>query len=174
MIDLEVEYGSTPELTADMVRSQLELLVHDEVFKSSKRSVAFLRYVVEQTLRGSADQIKERTIGVEVFERDPSYDTNSDHIVRTAAVELRKRLATYYVDGRHRHELRMWLLPGSYIPRFTLPGQVTEHGDGGGLDIQVEHAAHLQISPQPERRKKHRLAYLWTGVAALLSLAALA
>jgi len=58
MIDLEVEYGSTPELTADMVRSQLELLVHDEVFKSSKRSVAFLRYVVEQTLRGSADQIK--------------------------------------------------------------------------------------------------------------------
>ena len=50
-----------------MIRAQLDLLVRDEVFRSSKRSVAFLKYVVEQTLNGSADQIKERTIGVEVF-----------------------------------------------------------------------------------------------------------
>jgi hypothetical protein len=187
MIDLEVAYGSTAELTADMVRAQLELLVHDEVFRSSKRSVTFLRYVVQQTLIGSADQIKERTIGVEVFGRDPSYDTNSDHIVRTAAVELRKRLATYYVDERHRHELRMWLLPGSYIPKFTLPGQLkhapAEQGDGNGLDVQIEHGAHLQISPTAqsketvgplERQKKHRFAYMWTGIAALLCIAALA
>jgi hypothetical protein len=165
MIDVEVEYGSTPELTADMIRAQLELLVHDEVFRSSKRSVTFLRYVVEQTLNGSADLIKERTIGIEVFDRDPSYDTNSDHIVRTAAVELRKRLATYYVDERHRHELRMWLVPGSYIPRFTLPGQ---QDDGNALDIQSSPVA----QSKEERQKKHRLAYIWSGVAALLCLAA--
>ena len=71
MIEAEIEYGATPELTADMIRAQLDLLVRDEVFRSSKRSVAFLKYVVEQTLNGSADQIKERTIGVEVFGRDP-------------------------------------------------------------------------------------------------------
>jgi hypothetical protein len=123
MIEDEVEYGATAELTAEMIRAQLDLLIRDDVFRSSKRSVAFLKYVVEQTLNGSADQIKERTIGVEVFERHPSYDTNLDHIVRTAATELRKRLATYYVDEKHRSELRMGLVPGSYIPRFTLPGQ---------------------------------------------------
>ncbi len=122
MAELEIEYGVAPELTAEMIRGQLELLVRDEVFRSSRRSVAFLRYVVEQTLAGMADQIKERAIGVEVFGRDPSYDTNVDHIVRTAATELRKRLATYYVDEKHRSELRMTMLPGSYIPRFTLPG----------------------------------------------------
>jgi hypothetical protein len=123
MIETEIEFGATPELTADMIRAQLDLLVHDEVFRSSKRSVAFLKYVVEQTLSGSADQIKERTIGAEVFGRDPSYDTNLDHIVRTAATELRKKLATYYVDEKHRSELRMELVPGSYIPRFVLSGQ---------------------------------------------------
>jgi hypothetical protein len=123
MVEAEVEYGTTPELTADMIREQLDLLVRDEVFRSSKRSVAFLKYVVEKTLIGSTDQIKERTIGVEVFGRDPSYDTNIDHIVRTAATELRKKLATYYVDEKHRSELRMGLVPGSYIPKFTLPGQ---------------------------------------------------
>ncbi len=119
MLDVEVEFGTTPEITAEMVRAQLELLVRDEAFRSSKRSIAFLRYVVEQTLAGQADQIKERTIGIEVFGRDPSYDTNVDHVVRTAAAELRKRLATYYVDKKHDSELRMALVPGSYVPRFT-------------------------------------------------------
>jgi hypothetical protein len=103
-------------------------LVRDHAFRSSKRSVAFLRYVVEQTLNGSADRIKERTIGIEVFEREPSYDTNLDHVVRTAATELRKRLAIYYGEEKHRSELRIGLIPGSYIPRFTRYAQaaVTE------------------------------------------------
>lgn len=124
MAEEEVEYRVAPELTAELIRSQLELLVRDEAFRSSRRSVAFLRYVVEQYLAGMAEQIKERAIGVEVFERDAAYDTNADHIVRTAAAELRKRLATYYVDEKHRAELRITIAPGSYIPRFTLPGDV--------------------------------------------------
>ncbi|HKN22466.1 MAG TPA: hypothetical protein VJX73_13675 [Terracidiphilus sp.] len=153
MIDAEVEYGATPDLTASMIRAQLDLLVRDDGFRSSKRSVAFLKYVVEQTLNGSADQIKERTIGVEVFERDPNYDTNVDHIVRTAATELRKRLATYYVDERHRSELRIDLVPGSYVPRFTYPGQ----GRHSLIDPEAEaaeagfetHSAHIQFGPVP-------------------------
>ncbi|MGA2754250.1 MAG: hypothetical protein ABSE53_10805 [Terracidiphilus sp.] len=155
MIETESKDGTTPELTAEMIRAQLDLLIRDEVFRSSKRSVAFLKYVVEMTLNGSADQIKERTIGVEVFGRDPSYDTNLDHIVRTAATELRKRLATYYVDEKHRSELRMGLIPGSYIPRFTLPGQA-RHGaleteiEAGAPDTGLDtHAAHFQIGPVP-------------------------
>src|ERR1035441_2342486 len=91
MIDLEVEGGVAVGLTAEMIRAQLDLLVRDEVFRSSRRSVAFLRYVVEQTLSGSASQIKERTIGVEVFGREPTYDTNGDHIVRTAATRSEER-----------------------------------------------------------------------------------
>jgi len=153
MIETLAQYGTTPDLTAEMIRAQLDLLIRDEVFRSSKRSVAFLKYVVEMTLNGSADQIKERTIGVEVFGRHPSYDTNLDHIVRTAATELRKKLATYYVDEKHRSELRMGLIPGSYIPRFTLPGQ----GRHAAVETEIEtespeapfetHAAHIQIGP---------------------------
>jgi len=155
MIEAEVEFGTTPELTADMIRGQLGLLVRDDVFRSSKRSVAFLKYVVEQTLNGSADQLKERTIGIEVFGRDPSYDTNLDHIVRTAATELRKKLATYYVDEKHRNELRMGLVPGSYVPRFTLPGQAKHVPHESGADVDVAdtpfepHGAHIQFAPVP-------------------------
>jgi hypothetical protein len=121
MVESQIEDGARVEISAAKVREQLDLLVRDDAFRSSKRSVAFLTYVVEQTLKGSADLIKERTIGVEVFEREPSYDTNLDHVVRTAATELRKRLAIYYGDEKHRTELKIGLLPGSYIPRFALP-----------------------------------------------------
>ena len=186
MIESEVEYGTTPELTADMIRAQLDLLVRDEVFRTSKRSVAFLKYVVEQTLNGSANQIKERTIGVEVFGRDPSYDTNLDHIVRTAATELRKKLATYYVDEKHRSELRMGLIPGSYIPRFELPGPTRHTAVESAAEWETPeapteaHSEHFQfasipvagskaVSKQPVQRSKR-----WRKGVVVLSITAIA
>jgi hypothetical protein len=177
MIDVEVEFGASPELSADMIRAQLELLVRDEVFRASKRSVAFLKYVVEQALAGQADQIKERSIGIEVFGRDPSYDTNLDHIVRTAAAELRKRLATYYVDEKHRSELRMIMLPGSYIPRFTLPNHHMAEQSAEEASPAENHHAHLyaglpqteQISEGERPRPRH-----WPWVVGTLGVIALA
>lgn len=116
-----VEALRSVEPTEEMVRNQLKALIEDQAFRSSRRSIAFLRYVVEQTLQGSAEHLKERTIGIEVFERDPLYETSEDHVVRTAATELRKRLAIYYGNEKHRSELHILLRPGSYVPQFTLP-----------------------------------------------------
>ncbi len=178
MIQQEIEFGANAELTAEMIHAQLDLLVRDDVFRSSKRSVAFLKYVVEQTLNGSADQIKERTIGIEVFGRDPSYDTNLDHIVRTAATELRKKLATYYVDEKHRSELRMDLVPGSYVPRFSFPGQGTHPAGEPGAEPESTsgpfqtQSAHFGLAPVPlpgkriqEKEAAHRKAKLYRGIA---------
>jgi hypothetical protein len=155
MVEIEVEDGPKVEISTGKIREQLDLLVRDQAFRSSKRSVAFLRFVVEQTLNGSADSIKERTIGVEVFEREPSYDTNLDHVVRTAATELRKRLAIYYGEEKHRSELRIGLIPGSYIPRFTLPAPA--QADFTGTDIAPERGvvphppdgSHVEVYHEP-------------------------
>ena len=121
MSTVEAQERVHPEVSPEAVREQLEVVVRDPAFRSSKRSVEFLRYVVAKTLEGAADEIKERTIGIEVFGRDPAYDTNIDHVVRTAAIELRKRLSIYYGQEWHRSELRISMVPGSYIPRFTVP-----------------------------------------------------
>lgn len=109
-------------VAADEIIQQVERVLCNPTVSSSKRSVAFLRYVVAETLRGT-DSIKERTIGVELYGRSPAYDTNLDHVVRTAAVELRKRLAIYYGDPQHAGELRITILPGSYVPRFHWPAE---------------------------------------------------
>jgi len=80
-----------------------------------------LRYVVERSLEGHSDHLKERTLGVEVFGREPDYDTNLDPVVRTSAVEIRKRIAQYYSDAAHESEIRIDFPPGTYLPEFRHP-----------------------------------------------------
>ncbi len=80
-----------------------------------------LRYVTECALGGRVDHLKERTLGVEVFHRAPDYDTNLDPVVRTTAVEIRKRIAQYFQEPGHESELRICVPAGSYLPEFRMP-----------------------------------------------------
>lgn len=96
-------------------------MVADPLFSHSKRYPNFLRYIVQRTLEGATADLKERTLGVAVFGRDPAYDTNTDPIVRATASEIRRRIAQYYQAPGREHEIRIDLSPGSYIPEFTLP-----------------------------------------------------
>src|SRR5438552_143370 len=65
---------STAERAA--IREQLERMLANPLFKNSKRYPNLLRYIVERTLEGSPGELKERTLGIEVFGRSPAYDTN--------------------------------------------------------------------------------------------------
>ena len=104
-----------------VVREQLDRLVSHPLFANSKRYPALLAYAVEQTLRGNSSELKERSIGVEVFGRLADYDANADPIVRITAGEVRKKLAQYYNDSGHGDELVIELPTGSYVPVFHAP-----------------------------------------------------
>jgi hypothetical protein len=110
---------------------QLERIVRSKHFRNSKRYPTFLRFVVEQTLAGKTEGLKERILGVDVFGRPNHYNTNEDPIVRVTAGEIRKRIAQYYQEPGHEEELRIDLPLGSYVPHF-LPAartiQIAEHG----------------------------------------------
>jgi hypothetical protein len=100
------------------VRDELARILSNPLFGASKRYPALLRYVVEKTLEGKQQDLKERRIGADLFNRGPSYDTKADPIVRVTAGEVRKRLAQYYYLPEHEHELRIELPNGTYIPEF--------------------------------------------------------
>lgn len=102
-----------------LIRTQLNRLLAHPLFSNSKRYPALLAYVVEQVLLGNGAQLKERTIGVEVFGRSATYDANSDPVVRITAGEVRKRLSQYYYDPAHDGEPVIELPVGSYIPVFS-------------------------------------------------------
>ena len=112
-----------PETEAEhrAIREQLDRLLTNPLFKNSRRYPSLLRYVVEHTLAGDSQHLKERTLGIEVFHRDPQYDTNLDPVVRITAGEIRKRIAQYYHEPGRDGEIRIDLPAGSYVPEFHLP-----------------------------------------------------
>src|SRR5215213_5468620 len=106
------------------VQNQLERVLSSAVFKKAERSSALLRFIVEQTLNGGADRLKEYTLGAEALGRGESFDPRTDPVVRAEASRLRGRLEQYYkTSGRH-DELLIALSKGSYVPRFV-PNTIT-------------------------------------------------
>jgi TolB-like protein len=81
---------------ADAVRAQLERILASPGFANADRLSRFLRFVVERTLDGEGDQLKEYRLGTEVFDRPADYDPRLDSIVRVEARRLRSKLAEYY------------------------------------------------------------------------------
>src|SRR5260370_36780101 len=89
------------------IREKGERRQANPFFKQRRRYPSMLRYVVEHALSGDSGQLKERTLGIEVFARDPHYDTNLDPVVRTTAGAIRKRIAQYYHEPGHEGEVRI-------------------------------------------------------------------
>jgi hypothetical protein len=101
------------------VAEELERVCGSEQFRASRRSCEFLRYIVRVTLDGRMDSLKERSIGIDLFGRDISYDPSSDATVRVRANEVRKRLNSYYASPACEvRQVRIDLPTGSYVPQF--------------------------------------------------------
>lgn len=140
------------------VREQLDRLLVHPLFANSKRYPALLSYVVEQTLVGNGDELKERSIAIAVFGRSPSYDANADPVVRITAGEVRKRLSQYYYDATHANELVIELPVGSYVPVFH-PHE--PEPEAQPVTVMPEPAGHLAAATTPQR--PHRLRWLLVG-----------
>lgn len=112
--------GFEPQQSS-IVLGELDRILNSTFFKNAVRSRQFLQYVVQQTVEGHSDRLKERTIGVEVFQRPLGYATGDDPVVRVQAGEVRRRLEHYYqaVDGPP--QVRIELPLGSYAPQIHWP-----------------------------------------------------
>ena len=128
--------GSPPD--AEAIRAQLNRLLAHPLFTNSKRYPVLLAYTVEQTLLGNGGDLKERTIGVEAFGRNPDYDVNLDPVVRTSAAEVRRRLIQYYYDPVHAGELIIELTAGSYVPVFRRAETAAENAADAGQEQKQE------------------------------------
>lgn len=104
------------------IQDQLSRITRSASFCSSPRCQQLLTYLINQSIAGNYDLLRERVVGTEVFGRNASYDTGDDSIVRVRANDVRKRLAQYYdgAPGRDR-EVRVHLPTGSYVPEFSFP-----------------------------------------------------
>jgi hypothetical protein len=143
------------------VRGEMERILHSEFFRSSPRSSQFLRFVVEHTLDGCQEQLKERLIGIEVFGRKPSYPTEGDAVVRVRATDVRKRLSQYYANLQQSSACRIEIPPGSYIPQFLA-------WDGTVPEIEAVPGGEAVVSEPPAPHPRAKRVRLPLGIAALL------
>jgi hypothetical protein len=105
------------DIPAARIQQDLSEILASSPFRSSKQSQDLLRYIVDRSLSGHAEDLKERVIGFEVFGRRPDYDTNNDPIVRARVAEVRKRLALYY-QAEPGKTVRVSVPPGSFKAVF--------------------------------------------------------
>ena len=131
---------SISDITPAQVRAQCDRILASKGFSGSRRQSTFLEYVVNTTLEGQADRLKEFTLGIEVFDKDESFDPGIDSIVRVEATRLRSKLSEYYVGKGQGDSVRIDIPKGHYVPVFR------------PVDV-----------PKPESRPPHRW-NMWVGL----------
>ena len=108
--------------SSEAVSAELERILTSPDFARSRRMQGFLRYVVEVTLGGQGNRLKEYTIAVEVFGRDESFDPQTNSLVRVEAGRLRRTLTLYYLTHGRDDPLRIEIPKGRYVPEFRSLG----------------------------------------------------
>ncbi|MGC1448730.1 MAG: malectin domain-containing carbohydrate-binding protein [Candidatus Sulfotelmatobacter sp.] len=112
-----------PSTTAEPVsweveRAELQAVLQSHLFARSPTLTHLLSYLCEKTFAGESAQIKEYSVGLDVFDRRDSFDQDTDSIVRVQANRLRKRLSEFYATEGAIHPVRITIPVGQYIPVF--------------------------------------------------------
>lgn len=111
--------AESPPPTPAAIAEQLDRMLASAAFRRAERSSALLRYVVDQVTNKRSEQLKEYTLGTDVFERGTNFDPRTDPIVRAEASRLRIRLEDYYRTEGQSDSLIVTLPKGGYVPQFT-------------------------------------------------------
>ena len=104
----------------------------------------FLRFVVEKTLSGCAQEIKGYTVATEVFGRKADFDAGKDTIVRIQGGRLRRALERYYLTIGGQDPIRIDIPKGAYVPTFHLVARAET-----GVDASTVAQDEAVLSPPP-------------------------
>lgn len=141
--------GARAEDSEALARAALARVLGSDEFVSSPRLADFLRFVVEATLAGRAEEIKGYTIAVEALGRPSSFDPQTDPIVRVEATRLRRALERYYASVGPEETLDIVIPKGSYVPQFRPRG---EPADPAGAAEPLSIPEVPPARPAPKRR----------------------
>lgn len=149
-------------ITWEAERAELQAVLRSPVFARSPALSHLLTYLCEKTFAGETDQIKEYSVALDVFDRQDSFDQDTDSIVRVQANRLRKRLAEYYAGEGAPHAIHISIPVGQYVPVFP---RVTAQNQA-----QPEPEAPPEKSPDSETSSRWNPQPLLVMGAALLLL----
>lgn len=162
--------GPVPSTTVASIsweeeRAELQAVLHSPVFMRSPALSHLLSYLCEKTFAGETDQIKEYSVAVDVFDREESFDQDTDSIVRVQANRLRKRLGEYYAGEGASHPIHITIPVGQYVPAFQRVQ--LQHEERSAATGPAETADQPSVMVETRRRGSSR-GFWMTAAAALL------
>jgi hypothetical protein len=83
-------------LELEASQTQVQRIIQSKAFRTSEVHRNLLQYLADKSLSGTADALKEYTVGLDVFAKPDSYDPRQESVVRMHVGRLRQKLAEYY------------------------------------------------------------------------------
>jgi TolB-like protein len=117
-MSLPVLYAVPDWLDGQAVKQQLERIFLHPDFSSSEILKKFLSFVVQETLTGNANCLKEYTIALKVLQKPVNFNPQKNCIVRIHARRLRSALFHYYNEPGSVDEIIIGMPKGKYVPVF--------------------------------------------------------
>lgn len=111
--------SASESFSEDLIYAQLQKIFLCPVFAVSDILRRFLSYIIDETLGGRSNTIKEYTIAINVLNKPISFKPQQDAIVRIHAGRLRRALNYYYKEPGIDDEIEISVPKGSYIPVFV-------------------------------------------------------
>lgn len=149
---MSIDPNSTDHhLPTSSVEESLQKILNSPRFRDALQLQLLLKFIVENSINGHDDALKERIIGMSVFGRKADYETADDPIVRSRVGQLRKRLEQYYQSEEAMGcAVKITIPSGTYKPTFILLPQA--HAENHR--ISDEKMPQLAATPSAEETAK--------------------
>ena len=133
----------------NQINAQISRILESPLFMGSIILRDFLSFIVEETLNGNSDGLKEYVIALNVLKKEEGFNPQVSAIVRIHARRLRLRLDDYYLEEGKNDPIRVSVPKGRYIPVFE-PNHLIDDMDSvdeGGLVQEKELRPIIAVLP---------------------------
>src|SRR6516225_8506141 len=152
-------------ITSNEIRAELQRILASGIFATADRMKRFLRFVVDETLAGKGDDLNESSLGMEVYDRDETFDPRVDSIVRVDAGRLRSKLREFYESEGASSLIRIEIPKGSYKPLFKMSKE-TDSGTSGKRRTRTGPAGRtIAVLPFADLSPERDQEYFGDGIA---------
>jgi TolB-like protein len=152
--------------------SQVAKILEHPLFSVSDVLSKFLSYIIDESISGRAECLKEYNIARSVLNKSADFNSNQNGVVRVHAKRLRNALEEYYLKCGTENCCEITIPKGSYVPRFkkfrtARPVEITEKSNN--LPESGDHVAMAVLPFKTFDTSRHKLA-VTESVGQLLSI----